>query len=150
MTFITRDLEFVTNEYGCHLVVSHKPNKDGYIQAKRQGKTYLVHRLKYEEVNGRIPEGMVVRHKCDNTTCINPEHLEVGTHADNVKDKVQRGRQSKIPNPGEKNGASKLTDIQVLEIRADEHSTNVALAKRYGVTHQMISKIRKGYFWTHI
>ena len=46
----------------------------------------------YRHYNGEIPDGLVVRHTCDNTQCINPNHLLLGTHADNVRDKMERGR----------------------------------------------------------
>lgn len=69
---------------------------DGYgqYQLRDNGKKirFRLHRLSYEVYNGIIPEGMVVRHTCDNPPCINPKHLLVGTNADNVRDRVSRGR----------------------------------------------------------
>jgi len=56
------------------------------------GKQYRSHRIVWQQTYGRIPDGLVVRHRCDNPSCIRLEHLSVGTHADNVADKVRRGR----------------------------------------------------------
>lgn len=65
----------------------------GRLTLKRKGldKT-RVHRLMFERYVGSIPDGMVIRHKCDNPPCCNPDHLEVGTQADNLADMVSRGR----------------------------------------------------------
>ena len=64
----------------------------GYGCVRVHGKLYLNHRVSYEYHHGPIPEGLIVRHTCDNPPCFNPDHLLVGTHADNARDKVERGR----------------------------------------------------------
>jgi len=56
------------------------------------GQVLYTHRLAYEWANGPIPSGMIVLHACDNPPCCNPSHLRLGTHADNVADKMQKGR----------------------------------------------------------
>lgn len=63
------------------------------------GRMVPAHRWIYEQVFGPVPEGLVVRHKCDNPRCVRPVHLEVGTHADNNRDMWERGR-AKMPPPG--------------------------------------------------
>lgn len=71
------------------------------------------HRLAYEIAHGPIPEGMVVRHRCDNRPCCNPFHLEVGTHADNTRDMVERGRAVR----GDDCSFTKVREAQIADIR---------------------------------
>lgn len=101
----------------------------------------LVHRMVYEFVNGPIPSGLLVRHKCDNPPCGNPDHLLLGTHADNSRDASERKR---LPT-GVRNGNGKLTDEQVNCIRANPDRKNQAeLALRFGVAPSTISMIMSG------
>lgn len=107
------------------------------------------HRHAYEKAKGQIPEGMLVRHKCDNRSCVNPEHLEVGTNIDNMRDMVERGRSAK----GSRHSQSKFTEQQVKEIRSlkkREGISNVAISKIYGVHRTCIDKIIRRYNWKHI
>ena len=113
----------------------------GYGQMSVKGKKTSPHRCEWEFHNGKIPEGLVVRHKCDNPACFNIEHLELGTQADNVRDMHERGRAR--PAKGEKHGRAKLTDQQVAEIRASKESGG-EMAKRFGVSRGHISLIRRG------
>lgn len=95
-----------------------------------------------------LPIGMIIRHTCDNPPCTNPAHLLLGTHADNVADKVARNRQDK----GEKHGMSKLTEGQVREIRArcaaGEWQKNVG--HDYGIKQANVSSIIRGKTWGHV
>jgi hypothetical protein len=93
---------------------------------------------------GRVPDGMVVRHKCDNPACVNPDHLELGTHADNVADRDARGRTAR----GERLHA-KLTEDDVLRIRADSRSHR-AIGADYGVAHSTVGNIKRGRKWSHL
>lgn len=79
-------------ETGCWECTSHPLNTSGYPRIGKNGKQYCVHRFLYEELFGPVPEGHVVRHKCDNRRCINPEHLELGTYKENSQDMVERKR----------------------------------------------------------
>lgn len=96
---------------------------------------------------------MCVLHRCDNPPCCNPAHLFLGTHADNVRDKVNKGRQSRHSSPGEAAGLAKLTNEQVLEMRrlyAEEHIRQVDLAARFGVGQSAVSAILRRRTWSHI
>ena len=98
----------------------------------------LAHRTSYELANGPIPEGLHVCHRCDNPPCVNPAHLFAGTNADNVADRVAKGR----PPFGARWGG-KLTDEQVREVRASTEPIRV-IAPRYGIAHSTIAAIRRG------
>lgn len=63
------------------------------------GKTVQAHRISYSIFYGKNPEGLVVRHACDNSACVNPDHLILGTQAENVADMISRGMQYSGPKP---------------------------------------------------
>lgn len=92
----------------------------------------------WENVFGAIPEGRFVLHKCDVPSCVNPNHLFLGTNNDNVADMVAKGRQ-----------ASKLTKRQVLQIRADARSRR-EIAADYGVTTVCVGSIKRNAAWAHL
>jgi hypothetical protein len=150
MTIKTRPFDYEVDNNGCFNVTSHSKNEWGYSAFTYRSIKRLLHRHVYEEMYGFIPEGLVVRHKCDNPRCINPEHLELGTHADNARDMYERGRSySRI---GESNSCARLTEKQVIEIKralmAGVHG--VTLAEEYGVTSSQINRIKKGKVWASV
>lgn len=112
------------------------------------GRNHLAHRLSYDMHKGSIPSDMCVCHKCDNPKCVHPDHLFLGTKADNSADKCTKGRQSRLK--GAANGQSKLTDTDVRAIRQAEGVTQGALASKYGVHQSLISLVKSGKIWTHI
>ena len=111
------------------------------------------HRKSYVIKFGLIPKGMLVCHKCDNRKCINPDHLFIGTHQDNMKDMVSKGRSKYQPAPlGELNPVSKLTnnDIrQIMKLNEDGMSSR-AIAKVIGVSYNAICMVLLGRTWSHI
>jgi hypothetical protein len=128
---------------GCWEWTSHK-DRWGYGRFWALGKVRSAHRASYELHCGPIPDGMHVLHRCDNPTCINPEHLFLGTNAENVADKVAKGRQSR----GSMNGA-KLTEADVIAIRASKEPIR-EVAQSYSVGWRHIAKIRRGESWAHL
>lgn len=141
-------LDFKITENNCFEIINRKPYSTGYCQIKNNGIRILAHRHIYEECFGFIPKGLVVRHKCDNKLCINPEHLELGTLADNIQDKVKRNRCAK----GEKIPTAKLTKEQVKEICVlrGRGMTLVKLSEKFKVSPAQISSIVRGLSWKQV
>lgn len=128
-------------------------NDKGYGVDRINGRRVKAHRLSYCIAHGiSIDEldGVVIRHKCDNPSCVNPNHLEPGTQAENILDMMRRGRH--ISPAGESSGNAKLSSSQVGEIRESyirNSSTQgtYALAKKYGVSPSHIGKIVRKNHW---
>ena len=136
--------KFYKSESGCWVWTAGKL-KTGYGAIGVAGKTVRAHRLSYELYKDEIPDGMHVCHACDNRLCVNPDHLFLGTRADNMRDAVQKRRAL----TGEKNGQAKLTKKDIVSIRASTE-TNTVLAKKYKVRDATISKIRLRHRWGHL
>jgi hypothetical protein len=136
-----------TVEQGACLVWIGMKSDKGYGLLKLNGKTQRAHRLMYQLHFGSIPDGLVVRHSCDNPSCVNIAHLHLGTQLDNVKDMFERHRANKVK--GERHPKSKLTDEQVAEIRRRYipgvyGNGSHALAKEFGVSKTSIRAILSG------
>jgi hypothetical protein len=116
-------------------------------------RAWYVHRYSWTIHFGPIPEGMYVCHTCDNRICIRPQHLWLGTNAENLKDMHSKGR-GHIPSvpPGENHHLAKLTNTQVLSIREAHASgeTETSIASRFGVTQPNIGYIVRRHTWKHI
>ena len=122
-------------------------NQYGLIQeAGKASKKLLAHRVSYEIHNGKIPDGLVVMHSCDNPSCVNPEHLSLGTHKENTADMIAKGRKVNTPVHGEKNGKSRLNLTQVEYIKGCD-KTNAALARELNVSPNCIRGVRTGRTW---
>lgn len=122
----------------------------GYGRIRFQGKYIGAHRLSYILEHGEIPEGLDVLHSCDNPGCVNPKHLFLGTHTENMQDMLSKGRGHKAR--GQNNGDNKLTPEQVMYIRekhAREKTKHRDLAKEMGVARNTIYCIlsRKTWAW---
>ena len=105
------------------------------------------HRVSYELFVGPIPTGLQVLHKCDNPVCVNPGHLFLGTHSENMADR-QRKKRGFFPK-GEKHGRVKLNNGDVLTIRSSGE-TQETLARHYGVSQSLISQIKRKILWDHL
>lgn len=135
------------DENNCFLVTTHKGNAYGYPRINIGGKDVLIHRLVYKEMYGEIKGGLFIRHKCDIRMCVNPEHLIIGNHKENMKDMTDRKRQAK----GIKNGRAKLTESEVLEIRSIYPELSYEkLAKKYNVSRFVTYAVVKRKTWKHI
>jgi hypothetical protein len=125
----------------------NRRDKDGYGKAWRDGRWWLAHRAAWADASGPIPNDLHVLHHCDNPPCVNVQHLFLGTQADNMADKVAKGRQPR----GEEHGSAKLTAAEVAEIRGRYvkgwHPTQRELAAEYGVGQTLIGYIVNGERW---
>lgn len=125
----------------------------GYGSMKVHGAMVAVHRASFRLHFGEDPAERVVCHRCDVPACVNPEHLFLGTAADNVADMMRKGRHrvSATPNivAGESHPGAKLTADQVREIRASKEP-HTHIARRMGVSFSNVFAIRKGKKWRHI
>jgi len=125
-------------------------NERGYGKFMTQGRCLRAHRFSYSLHNGLIPPGLCVLHKCDVRNCVNPDHLFLGTNADNSRDMISKGRARPPDLRGEKHPASKLTKEQVIEIRNIYNLgniTQVSLGKQFGVSNCTIFDIVRYRKW---
>jgi len=134
---------------------------DGYGRLFRRGRQLTAHRLAYEQWRGPIPPGLSVLHRCDNPACFNPEHLFLGTQADNIADCIAKGRafrakgsaNGKHTHPGtsqgERNGRARLTEAEVVAIRSDRRG-RAEIAAHYGVVPVTVWKVKTRRSWAHV
>lgn len=102
------------------------------------------HRVSYELYKGIIPDALHVCHTCDVTTCVNPDHLFLGTHTENMQDSARKGRKSrKIVKWGDQNPSSKLTEEQVAEIKSRQFGPTY-YAKKFGIHPGHAGAIQRG------
>jgi len=150
----------------------NKNKVDSYGALSLNNKLFLAHRVSYLIKFGNIPNGLFVCHTCDNRKCVNPNHLFLGTHSDNMKDMVSKGRYWQKNNPekiprGAKNGmnthpesrlkgskspVSKLTELEVCEIRelySKKDVSQLSLAKKFKVCQATIYYIVKNITWNN-
>jgi hypothetical protein len=118
--------------------------------AVHEGKI-LAHRLAWELINGPIPDGLEICHDCpggDNPRCVNPDHMFLGTHLDNVADCFAKGRQAR----GEKQGGSKITEDIVVDIRkrVDNGESRAAVAADLDLLVSHVTKIAARKSWRHV
>ena len=146
------------SDSGCWRWLGGKVDKDGYGKFQITGrgprfrgdspvqKDIGAHRLAWQLANDRIvPLGLVVMHACDNPICCNPEHLSVGTQAENRADCGRKGREPR----GEAHHSAKITAAIAMEI-AQSNERRRDLAKRLGVSTAIVDQVRRGRTWGHV
>jgi len=135
-------------------------NWGGYGAILVSGKQKKAHRVSYELHNGTIPKGdgyhgICVLHRCDNRSCVNPKHLFLGTHTDNIRDMHQKGRNVESDKVGEKNTAAKLTEDQARLIKRYSklpkgRFTLKTVASLFGVCQSTVFAIKSNTNWSHL
>lgn len=116
--------------------------KRGYGLFRINYKSWLAHHVAWILTFGPIPKGLLVCHKCDNPSCVNPYHLFIGTQADNIQDAVRKGRMN-----------TKLTEEDVLDIRkwyAEGGWTRQELADAFDISRSQVSRIIFRKQWSHL
>jgi hypothetical protein len=116
-------------------------NKGGYgvFGTNHDYGTQLSHRIAYILTHGKIPQGILILHSCDNRSCCNPIHLFQGSHKDNTQDMWNKGR----------SGRNKVTPRQALLIRSDTRPPMI-IAKEHGITLNMVYKIKSHHSWSQV
>jgi hypothetical protein len=153
----------VIKQDGCWSFQSAK-DRDGYhrFAFKIEGSNKYIHRGAHRVmlmINGhKIPPGYVVCHKCDNPSCVNPEHLFIGTPADNNLDKLLKGRA--VAPKGERQANASITDDIARKIKAEavvgwrvgyNNGSNILeVALKYGVKRELVRRIARGELYKHI
>lgn len=131
-------------ETGCWLWTACT-DRYGYGKFGVGGRVVKAHRYSWELANGPNPSCLHVCHKCDTPACVNPEHLFLGTPADNSADKVAKGRHAF----GSRASSAKLTGADAVEIYLAEGPQKL-IADRYGIDPAMVSNIKRRKSWAHV
>jgi hypothetical protein len=142
------DKSKLTPENGCVEWVGYIDPTTGYGSLIFNGMKMSAHRASYEKFHGLSISGKQVLHKCDNRKCINPDHLFLGSIEDNMKDKVEKGRQGR----GSVYKTAKVTEKQVLVIRNLKKSgfLNKELASLFPMSVRHMARITSGNRWKHV
>lgn len=145
LTLESRFWKRVERREGCWGWSGNK-NSDGYaVIGRGTSRTVTASRVSWELHSGPIPRGLFVCHTCDNPECVNPAHLFLGTHANNMADMAEKGRST----IGLRNPNVKLTEDKVRDIR-DGSGTRKEKAERHGVSIETVYQIRTGKTWRHL
>lgn len=130
-------------------------NPKGYGRFQWNKRQSQAPRVAWEIAYGPVPDGLWVLHRCDNPACCRPNHLFLGTAAENSADMMAKGRRrgsTPRPRPGELNHQAKLTEPQVIRIRRDRAGGRLLreVASEHGVSVSLVSMIVRGERWGHL
>ncbi len=135
------DAKFIAIGTGGCMIWTAATTSDGYGYIRAWGRMERAHRISWVMHKGPIPAGLQVLHRCDNPLCVNPGHLFLGTHAENMRDMAKKGRAAS----GDVNGNTKLTDIEVAEIRTMAGKMlQREIAALYGVNKNHVGVLIRG------
>lgn len=145
---VRQRLKDKTVKAGDCLVLEKCRNKKGYVNVSYKGRQVLAHRLSYTLHTGSIPEGLFVCHTCDNPSCINPDHLFLGTNDENMQDMCAKDRS----NRGSRHYSAVLNDELVLKLRKEYNKGDswMDLEKKYGVNRGVLRPAILGMTWKHL
>lgn len=138
---IERFWGLVSKTGGCWLWML-PPNSRGYGKFAASGDTHAAHRVSYFLSNGALPKGAFVCHSCDNPICVNPDHLFVGSHKDNMADMATKGRAAKFHAGSDGWSRAKLTDDEIREILSVD-APNRLLAKLYDISSGAVRYVKR-------
>ncbi len=132
---------------GCWLWTASKDGAGYGLFGRIDGKVHRSHRVSWALEHGEFPS-LCVLHRCDNPSCVRPDHLFLGTRDDNMRDRQEKGRQAR----GESNGRARLTAAAVVEARTLRRAGTKlrVLAERYGVPESTIAHACSGRSWRHL
>ena len=122
-------------------------NAAGYDEFHAAGTTRLASHVALELAGRPRPTGMIAIHSCDNPPCVNPAHLKWASHLENMRDREAKGRTN--PARGERKPCAKLTAEQVRRIRGAA-GTHRTIATVFGVSHNVVGRIKRRTAWTHV
>lgn len=127
---------------GCWLWTGQIKSKNApYGVIEKNGAFLRAHRVSYELYKGPIPHGLVVMHACDNPMCVNPDHLSVGTPADNNLDMRRKGRAGR---PGKYEGKLDEIDVRTIRTLINNNVHRDLIARMFDVCPETITKVGKG------
>ncbi len=112
---------------------------DGYGSLRVGDTQVRAHRFSYELHFSELPADRMVRHSCDNPPCVNPAHLKIGDHIQNMNDRKRSGHYAS----GENHPMAKITDDEAAEIREME-GTYAFIANHFGVSKSLVAQIKRG------
>lgn len=133
---------------GCWIWTANKTRRGYGLVGVASGRSMSAHRASWTLAYGPIPDGLCVLHRCDNPSCVRPDHLFLGSNADNIADREAKGRTAS----GERNGNARLSRDAIAEIRSADrtYESYARLAERFGVHLSTIARVAQGAAWAHI